>query len=770
MLEMSGASSPEFSNADTQEPPGSKPQEATSPLFDSERDGDDLSFNKDPQDCITTAGVNEADAVGINCKSFESSVQINSVSAKSGECASSSAEVENPSPIDSLSNDGGKELQQCDAEDSSDLEFDEDKFRDNLGMRNSVSVPTKIQDLRASCRKKPMQNVRRNTDGGLAFNLRSATAAASATINASKNIYSTGRSSMGHFRQRSVNSLEAPSVELQTCYQRLRHRLYEFINSTHFCSPLKRYSKTRSMIQVMENQCFVPPPSDGVTFWGTLINAAKGFGVDFVMWVNQSSFLTALVLFLSSYYTLVCIFAGILVHMENKHDGKCLDIDETLWTLRENYELAFELSWTTFTTVGYGQVSPSGYEYGCYSTRVLCASFAFMGLLFNSLSAAVFFSKLESFLTKSSVIFSSSACIQHRNLSSARRASNYGQFMRRTDSLTDMGMGSSGNIKSSQKNSSLFTRSSTRLSDDVQDDKSESENQNLVLRAARLSRRLPYPFLEFRIVNGHANYKKREIRNAHVSAMVQLTPADAESITDRNLTVTQLHREYVTPAPSHHSSQQSDDMNSKNTSATETADTAMDTKTNREAALTRTNSSFMHLPVAREDSGTGQQIGPEGRVYLPLKLEPSSHPYFKRVYYVHHVLDDKSPLLKPSVRLKIKNGWDPSLSTYQDIRESLVDCRKIRIIFKGNSAVNNSMVFAEKVYTLEDIFVGWQFGNIFYRREKWRWWKRRRKSNDDDDMDQGDIDDDDLVLDKRLIHDIFPQKNASSEPLQRSSC
>lgn len=243
-LEMSGAFSPECSDADTQEPPGYSEQlEATSPLFDSEQE-DGLPFDKDPQDCTKA--------------SFESSVEIDSVSAASGKCAFPPAKEENASPsIDHSSNDGEEEPHISDAEDVLDISFDEDKLRENFGItRKSASIPTQIHDLRASCRKKPMQNVRRNTDGGLAkFNLSNATAAASASINASKNLYSSGRNSLINFKQRSVNSLEAPSVELQTCFQRLRYRLFEFMNSNGFCSPLRRYSKTRSMIQVMDNQC-----------------------------------------------------------------------------------------------------------------------------------------------------------------------------------------------------------------------------------------------------------------------------------------------------------------------------------------------------------------------------------------------------------------------------------------------------------------------------------------------------------------------------------
>ncbi|KAL3799833.1 hypothetical protein ACHAWO_009954 [Cyclotella atomus] len=729
-----------------------------SPMFKCEGDPAPTHV-KEPLDCSASQ---EHNMFSLNCKSFESSddnigMCVSDRSQQLGECTISADIVEDDLP----DNDDDMASQAEDDESSviSEL-FDENTIMKRFDRSTSEA---KAQEVR---RTRPKHNVRRKTDGGLdKLKLPTGT-------NSSFRLSGRRRSMSGSHQ--SITSSEAPSYDGQSFLHRLRTRMRDSVNSTFICSPLRRYSKKLSSIQVMEDQCFVPPPSDGVTFSGAAINTMRGFGVDFVIWVNQSSFLKALILFLSSYYALVCVFASILMQMEMNTDGTCLDLSGD-WTRKEMYELTFELSWTTFTSVGYGQISPSGYEYGCYSTRVLCASFAFMGLLFNSLSAAIFFSKLERFLTRSCVTFSSSVCVQHGRSPDSRRTSHYGQFLRRTDSL--LGMGSSTNTNARGKSASLLDHSRRNSEEnsrklDTNDDEGDDENNeedekknNLVLHAALLSRKMPYPFLEFRIVNEHANYKRREIRNAHVSAMVQLTPADSESMMDRNSSVSTLLREYVTPAPSQHAASQ----HLPSPISSDAIDSIIDSATGEPLPtpkFKRLNLSFVE--IEREDSGTGDKIGPEGRVYLPLKLEPSSHPYFKRVYYVHHVLDQRSPLLKQSVRSKIKNGWDATLSSYQDIRESLVEFRKIRIIFKGNSAVNNSMVFAEKVYTSDDFFVGWQFGNIFYKRER-RWWRWRKTSEEEQDVNSTDMDDDDLMLDKRLIHDIFPQKNASYEPLREEN-
>ncbi|KAL7473042.1 hypothetical protein ACHAXS_013455 [Conticribra weissflogii] len=166
----------------------------------------------------------------------------------------------------------------------------------------------------------------------------------------------------------------------------------------------------------------------------------------------------------------------------------------------------------------------------------------------------------------------------------------------------------------------------------------------------------------------------------------------------------------------------------------------------------------------------GKGAHPEGRIYYPLTLEPSEHPYFRRVWYIRHTLNAKSPLLKLSVREKIRvnKGWDPDLCSYEHILASLVEFHRLRITFKGTSAVSNKVVYAQKLYTMEDVFVGWQFGQIFYEKQNWtrfrRWWGDG--SDKELETEARDDDDSNLMLDKRLIHDIVPQPGGNHEPIE----
>lgn len=176
----------------------------------------------------------------------------------------------------------------------------------------------------------------------------------------------------------------------------------------------------------------------GSGFLESLYYTMHGYGNDFVVWIYQATFFTVLLLFFLAYYALVFSFAGILVAMESRTGGRCGLNVYNMWATTDNYfELAFELSWSTFTTVGYGTVAPTGEDSECYALRMSCSLFAFLGLLFNSLSAAIFFSKLERVFTSASVTFSSSVCVQFGKAATFTRGSKgvYGQFWMKNSSM-----------------------------------------------------------------------------------------------------------------------------------------------------------------------------------------------------------------------------------------------------------------------------------------------------------------------------------------------
>ena len=67
---------------------------------------------------------------------------------------------------------------------------------------------------------------------------------------------------------------------------------------------------------------------------------------------------------------------------------------------------------------------------------------------------------------------------------------------------------------------------------------------------------------------------------------------------------------------------------------------------------------------------------------------------------------------------------------------------------------------------MEDVYVGWQFGQIFYKKNRWKWFPRLLRSSKMKAEEDGLDSNDNLVLGKRLIYDIIPQQGGGQEPIK----
>jgi len=173
--------------------------------------------------------------------------------------------------------------------------------------------------------------------------------------------------------------------------------------------------------------------------------------------------------------------------------GKCIHEDPMGLRRSERYEFVFELSWATFTTVGYGTISPSGDITGCYAIRFTCAMVAFIGVLFASTTAAIMYSKLMRLLAKAHVTFSSTLCVQYGKGNEGSTV-RFGQLNFRASVAPAMIM----------KNFSA----SDLLEDEDEDSPSGSDDG--------------FPVIEFRMINDRANFEGSEIWDAQIRGIVQL--------------------------------------------------------------------------------------------------------------------------------------------------------------------------------------------------------------------------------------------------------
>ena len=104
------------------------------------------------------------------------------------------------------------------------------------------------------------------------------------------------------------------------------------------------------------------------------------------------------------------------------------------------------------------------------------------------------------------------------------------------------------------------------------------------------------------------------------------------------------------------------------------------------------------------------------RIITKLSLDANEHPFFRRVWFGRHVLDENSPLLSESAKEKIKlNGgyWPPEWNNHLSIREHLY-FRHILVCFSGTSNASVRDVYAHKVYDLVDVNVGYRFVPMNY--------------------------------------------------------
>ena len=131
------------------------------------------------------------------------------------------------------------------------------------------------------------------------------------------------------------------------------------------------------------------------------------------------------------------------------------------------------------------------------------------------------------------------------------------------------------------------------------------------------------------------------------------------------------------------------------------------------------------------------------RIFCKLSLDANEHPFFRRVWFGRHRLDENSPLLTRAARNRVKmNGgfWPADMNNYQSIKKSL-HFRHILVCISGTSNANATSVYAQKVYSLVDVNVGYRFVPMNYHTA-----------------------DGTLKTDPYLLNAVFQQRGGGAEP------
>mmetsp|Transcript_2188 Transcript_2188/g.2829 ORF Transcript_2188/g.2829 Transcript_2188/m.2829 type:complete len:564 (-) Transcript_2188:109-1800(-) len=244
---------------------------------------------------------------------------------------------------------------------------------------------------------------------------------------------------------------------------------------------------------------------------------------------------------------------------------------------------------------------------------------------------------------------------------------------------------------------------------DSDDEEESSDDEN--------TKKVPCPVLEFRLVNLMYNQMYGEIVDAKLNCVVSINPEDVESVIQDNVR-----------SDSHHSKK--------------------DKTPNITLGKWMKDIHIFQKKIGQVITFNEDPSSPLGkkRAFLPMLIEASDHPFFKRVWVAKHILNETSPLLSAKARKLVKrnNGfWPEHLNNSESVR-SCIKFNQIVVSLTGVSNISGSTVYSQKVYDFVNVNVGYQFVTLLYR------WN-----------------DNTLNVDTSLINDVKEQNGGGGEALNQ---
>lgn len=104
-------------------------------------------------------------------------------------------------------------------------------------------------------------------------------------------------------------------------------------------------------------------------------------------------------------------------------------------------------------------------------------------------------------------------------------------------------------------------------------------------------------------------------------------------------------------------------------------------------------------------------------VFEKISLDPVNHPCFNLSWSVSHKLDENSPLLKKEMRNEIKNaGGRWPVNRKEELKKS-IHFDQFLVSFSGFCKATGTDIYAHKVYTMDDLKFGYQFESILVQNQ-----------------------------------------------------
>mmetsp|Transcript_34396 Transcript_34396/g.69450 ORF Transcript_34396/g.69450 Transcript_34396/m.69450 type:complete len:539 (-) Transcript_34396:3704-5320(-) len=139
----------------------------------------------------------------------------------------------------------------------------------------------------------------------------------------------------------------------------------------------------------------------------------------YINWTFRAGFIMVFVTFLMFFMVLTVTFGWFLQLAGNAEPGCIVVAGEPFGTNPDTTLAdAYGLSWTTFTTVGYGALyTATGNDFDpqkkCWVVNALCTTESFVGLLYAGMCAAILFGKIGRVQSHAQVQFSDAICITY---------------------------------------------------------------------------------------------------------------------------------------------------------------------------------------------------------------------------------------------------------------------------------------------------------------------------------------------------------------------
>ena len=340
--------------------------------------------------------------------------------------------------------------------------------------------------------------------------------------------------------------------------------------------------------------------------------------------------------------------------------------------------------------MGYGLIYPAtGAEefevaHACVGLGVLGSFEAFMGVLYAGFCGAILFGKVLRSQSTAQVFFSDPIVIRYgkEELDGGRRS---------TTTTTSSGGGRSSLMVDEEKVTNeddleegngirrSWSNASPQANDAIRGMNDDNNNN------------IPCPSLEFRLVNRLHDVSNGEIVEAKLHCVAILDPKFChEDVLDSVKLVES------TPPNTEDNHATTQVRINEQTTISELAEVLGQEESNN---------------IARRGLAFFSSDSKLPRIFCKLTLDTEEHPFFRRVWFGRHKLDENSPLLTQHARDRVKQCggyWPPEMNNYKSIKRNIHFCHLL-VCIKGTSNANARSVHAQKVYDLMDVNVGYRF-------------------------------------------------------------